>query len=110
MRCRSGVVITPPKRDDPTLCFGTTYGSSAAKRLRSTPDNVSNANSDRLTCQRAEQMPKARHPVVLSLAAFILLLVCANFGAAVLHLRDCLLLILQFCCTYSRQKNKCHSC
>ncbi len=31
-------------------------------------------------------MPKARHPVVLSLAAFILLLVCANFGAAVLFL------------------------
>ena len=21
MRCRSGVIITPPKRDDPTLCF-----------------------------------------------------------------------------------------
>ncbi len=33
---KTGVVITPPKRDDPTLCFGTTYGSSAAKRLRST--------------------------------------------------------------------------
>jgi hypothetical protein len=31
-------------------------------------------------------MPKARHPFLLSLAAFILLLVCANFGAAVLFL------------------------
>jgi hypothetical protein len=31
-------------------------------------------------------MPKARHPVALSLAAIILLLVCANFGAAVLLL------------------------
>jgi peptidoglycan/LPS O-acetylase OafA/YrhL len=31
-------------------------------------------------------MPKARHPVVLSLAAFALLLVCANFGAAALFL------------------------
>jgi hypothetical protein len=31
-------------------------------------------------------MPKARHPVILSLVAIILLLVCANFGAAVLFL------------------------
>jgi hypothetical protein len=31
-------------------------------------------------------MPKARHPVILSLAAIVLLLVCANFGAAVLFL------------------------
>jgi peptidoglycan/LPS O-acetylase OafA/YrhL len=31
-------------------------------------------------------MPKARHPVVLSAAAFILLLVCANYGTAVLFL------------------------
>jgi hypothetical protein len=31
-------------------------------------------------------MPKARHPVILSLVATILLLVCANFGPAVLFL------------------------
>lgn len=36
MRCRSGVVITPPRRDNPTLSFETTYGLSAAMRLRST--------------------------------------------------------------------------
>jgi hypothetical protein len=31
-------------------------------------------------------MPKARHPVILSLVAIILLLVCANFGPGVLFL------------------------
>src|ERR1700752_2820195 len=39
MRCRSGVVITPPKRDNPTLLLLTHYGFSAAKRLRSTDVN-----------------------------------------------------------------------
>jgi hypothetical protein len=36
MRCRSWVIITPPKRDDPIYASETIYGFSAAKRLRST--------------------------------------------------------------------------
>src|SRR5262250_2152410 len=38
MRWRSWVIITPPKRDDPIYPSKAPYGSSAAERLRSTPD------------------------------------------------------------------------
>ena len=43
MRWRSWVIITPPKRDDPIYPSKAPYGSSAAERLRSTPDYVNNS-------------------------------------------------------------------